>query len=304
MGATQGDQVCTKPQERLVAIYPKEGTFWHEHPFGILDPAVATWVTPEQVEAARVFTEFVLTPPMQRIVMTEGFMRPANPAVPLEFPLVPENGVDPAQPTTVLDVPDIQVITAIQQSWVFVKKQADIMLVIDVSGSMNDDNKIEEARQAALAFLDGMEPNNRVGLAFFNNEYQVRVPLGLFEQNGQQIRSHIQSMRADGGTELYDAIRQAVSTINTEDDSERIRAVVILSDGQDTGERGVSLNDALNAINASRDSLNPVIVVPVAYGSDADINALNNVARTSATEVQAADPENISRVLELIGSFF
>ncbi|MBC8099362.1 MAG: substrate-binding domain-containing protein, partial [Armatimonadetes bacterium] len=62
-GGRQGDEICNKPQERLVAIYPEEGTFWHEHPFGIV---TAEWVTTEQQAAARVFTAFVLTPDMQR----------------------------------------------------------------------------------------------------------------------------------------------------------------------------------------------------------------------------------------------
>lgn len=52
-GAKQGDETCNKPQEQLVAIYPKEGTFWDEHPFGIVN---ADWVTPEQKDAARLFT--------------------------------------------------------------------------------------------------------------------------------------------------------------------------------------------------------------------------------------------------------
>ncbi len=32
------------PPEKLVALYPKEGTFWHEHPFGIPN---ASWVSDE-----------------------------------------------------------------------------------------------------------------------------------------------------------------------------------------------------------------------------------------------------------------
>jgi Ca-activated chloride channel family protein len=32
-----------QPPERLVALYPKEGTFWHEHPFGIVN---VDWVKP------------------------------------------------------------------------------------------------------------------------------------------------------------------------------------------------------------------------------------------------------------------
>ena len=203
-----------------------------------------------------------------------------------------------------LDVPAPEGISAIQQSWAFVKKQADILLVIDVSGSMGNDGKIDQARQAALAFLDGMEPTNRVGLAFFSNGYELRVPVANFETNESQLRSHIQSMRPEGGTELYMAVRDSVKAMTEDTSDGRIRAVVVLSDGEDTGERNISLNDAVSSIAASRDSLNPVIVVPVAYGADADINALNAIARASATRVVSGDPENINSVLEIISSYF
>jgi Ca-activated chloride channel family protein len=289
-----------QPPEQLVALYPKEGTFWHEHPLAVVN---ASWVSPEQAEAARLFIDYVLTPDVQRIVMEQGF-RPANPDVELGFPFVEENGIDPAGPATVLDVPAPEVIAAIQQSWAFVKKQADILLVIDVSGSMGNDGKMEQARQAALAFLDGMEPTNRVGLAIFSNGYELRVPVANFETNESQLRAQIQSLRPEGGTELYMAVRDSVKAMTEDETDGRIRAVVVLSDGEDTGERNISLNDAVTSINASRDSLNPVIVIPVAYGADADINALNAIARSSATRVVSGDPENINSVLEIISSYF
>jgi Ca-activated chloride channel family protein len=111
-----------------VALYPKEGTFWHEHPFAIPD---ADWVTPEQRTAAQTFTEYGRSTPVQEKVLESGF-RPVNPDVTIGYPIVPELGVDPNQPSTVLNVPDPAVIAAVQTSWAYVKKQADIVLM-DIS---------------------------------------------------------------------------------------------------------------------------------------------------------------------------
>jgi Ca-activated chloride channel family protein len=288
------------PPEPLVALYPKEGTFWHEHPFGIVN---ADWVTPEQQEAARVFTDYVLTPAVQLRIMENGF-RPANPDVELAFPFVPENGVTVEGPRTVLDVPDPEVIAAIQQSWAFVKKQADIYLLIDISGSMLNDGKLEQAKQAAEAFLNGMESANRVGLALFNNDVEIRVPLDEFETNEQQLRANIRSLRADGGTELFASITQVVGLLGKDTETDRIRAIVVLSDGEDTGDQGYTLNDVVNTITSSREDRNPIIVIPVAYGSDAKIIDLNAIARASATSVQSGDPANIQSVFEIISSYF
>ena len=36
-----------KPEKPLVAIYPKEGTFWSDHPVGVVD---AAWVTADAID--------------------------------------------------------------------------------------------------------------------------------------------------------------------------------------------------------------------------------------------------------------
>jgi Ca-activated chloride channel family protein len=289
-----------QPPEKLVALYPKEGTFWHEHPFAI---PTADWVTVEQREAAKVFTEFIRSEPIQIKVMENGF-RPVNPSVTVGYPIAPELGVDPNQPTTILEVPDPEVIAAVQASWQFVKKQADVLLVIDTSGSMAGD-KIEQAKAAAAAFVENMPPQNQVGLVRFDSQVIPLVPLASAEGNRAQILSQIAGLQAEGDTSLYDAIAESIellaSTRGSGDD--RIQAVVVLSDGQDTSSQR-ALQQATQLIEASRGDRNPVVVIPVAYGGDADINALNSIARSSATRVQSGDPENIQQVLEIISSYF
>ncbi len=307
-----------QPPEKLVALYPKEGTFWHEHPFAITN---ADWVTPEQRQAAKTFTDYIRSEPVQQKIMESGF-RPAIPQVEVGYPIVPELGVDPNQPATVLDVPDPAVVAAVQASWQFVKKQADVLLVIDTSGSMSGD-KIEQAKTAAQAFLDNMPAQNRVGLVTFDSQPQAldfnvnsRVyidpttadaieSLASFEGGQAQIRGHIDGIEAGGDTSLYDAIGQAVELLkaNRSDADDRIQSIVVLSDGQDTSSFS-SLQEVTQLIQTNREDRNPVIVIPVAYGGDADINALNGIARASATRVQSGDPENIQKVLEIISSYF
>jgi len=290
-----------KPPEKLVALYPKEGTFWHEHPFGIPN---APWVTDEQRAAAKVFTEYVRGETVQRKVLENGF-RPVNPDVPIGYPITPELGVDPNQPTNILTVPDPDVIAAVQASWQYVKKQGDILLVVDTSGSMEGD-KIDQARQAGIAFMDKMPTQNRVGLMLFSDEPKMMTPLGLVEDVKGKITQQMSSMQADGSTSLYDALGAAIDALQnmeTPEGEDRIRAVVVLSDGQDTNSLA-RLNDVLEKISSARSGRDPVLVIPVAYGSDADISALNSIAQASATKVQSGDPNDIQKLLEIISSYF
>lgn len=291
-----------KPPEKLVALYPKEGTFWHEHPFSI---PIADWVTDEQRAAAKVFAEYVRSEAVQRKIMEQGF-RPVNPKVPIGYPIAPELGVDPNQPATVLAVPDPDVIAAVQASWQYVKKQGDILLVIDISGSMGGD-KIDQVRTAAVKFLDAMPKQNRLGLTVFNDRAQELVPPGLVEDVSGEIRADIEGLQAKNGTALYDTLIQTVeelqTTAATADNRDRIRAIVLLSDGQDTASSS-TLNQVIAKISEARTGRSPVLIIPVAYGSDADIGSLNSIAQASATKVQSGDPKDIQKLLEIISSYF
>jgi Ca-activated chloride channel family protein len=261
------------------------------------------WVTEEQRIAAQEFTRYVLTVPVQELIMSYGF-RPANPAVALADPFVEENGVDPAGPPTLLELPDVDVMLAIQESWSSVRKQGDIMLLIDVSGSMLEDNKIGQAQQAALAFLDGIESGSRIGLAVFSDEWQVLVPIGPLETSEAALREAIGGLQANGGTSLHAAIRETVNLFNAGEDEGRIRAVVLLSDGKNETDNPTTLNEAIQAILDSQNSLNPVFVFPVAYGNNADTTTLNRIGRTSSTIVRPGDPGNILDVLQEISGYF
>jgi Ca-activated chloride channel family protein len=290
-----------KPPEKLVALYPKEGTFWHEHPFAIPN---ADWMTEEQRTAAKLFTEYILSEAVQRKVLENGF-RPVNSAVPIGYPIVAELGVDPNQPTTVLNVPDPDVIAAVQASWQYVKKQGDILVVIDRSGSM-EGAKIDQVKQAAVLFLDKMPSQNRVGLTIFNDYVQELVAPDLVEEVKNEIAGYISNLEATGGTALYDTLIQTIDTLIATEPAEgedRIRAIVLLSDGMDTASNS-TLNDVLAKIQEGRSGRNPILIIPVAYGSDADIAALNSIARASATKVQSGDPEDIAKLLEIISSYF
>ncbi len=313
-GAVQGDQQCRKPtgDDPLVALYPKEGTYWHEHPFGIVN---ADWVTAEQKMAALLFTDFVLTEGPQRRIMQEGF-RPALASITLEYPLAAENGVDSSQPNTVLDVPEAEAIVAIQETWGQVKKSADVILLVDISGSMRNEGRLDQARLGITALLERMNPRNRISLMAFSDEVSVWTGMDTFERVGGRILDQVNCtgtgacLQPTSGTALYNAVLESVQVMEEiSTDSSRIRLVLLLSDGQDTCDvahslRCSSLNDVVQVIEATYVDANPVIVVPIAYGSDADQRTLGSIARASRVEVVSGDPATIIQVLEQLSGYF
>jgi len=294
LGKTQ-----VRPPEKLVALYPKEGTFVHDHPFAIPD---APWVSEEQRKAAEAFTRYFLSPAVQQKVMAAGF-RPANRDVPLGYPISPEVGVDPTQPKTLLAVPDPAVIAAVQRSWQLVKKQADVLLLVDTSGSMREDNKLAQAVEAMRVFLEDQPGKNNVGLMRFDSDVELLVPSGPLESNRERVLAAVDQLAARGNTALYDAVIAAIEHLQANSSPDRIQAILLLSDGQDTASQA-TLNQAVRAIEEARNSRTPILVIPVAYGRDADVGALNTIGRASDTKVQSGDPESIKKLLDVIGSYF
>ena len=130
----------------VVAVYPKEGTFWSDHPVGVVE---RPWVTPEHRDAAEKYVEFLLDGPQQRRALEFGF-RPGDVAIPLAAPLDTAHGVDPKQPQTTLEVPSATVIKAAVDLWRKRKKHANVVLPIDISGSMRG-KKINNAKAGGRA---------------------------------------------------------------------------------------------------------------------------------------------------------
>jgi Ca-activated chloride channel family protein len=289
----------TSSQLSVVAIYPKEGTFWSDHPYAILN---APWVTAEQKEGAKDFETFLLDKPQQLKAIELGF-RPADPSVPLSAPLDADHGVDVQQPKTVLEVPSADVIQAAQTLWRQTKKPVDVTVVLDISGSMGGD-KIAAARNSVGQFINLLDDNDRLAINVFNNTITPLTPLTTIGPKRADVGRHVSALVEGGGTALYDAVSQAYDEMTTNGDPKHIRALVVMTDGQDTDSSG-TLDELISKIGAtSEEGGNAIKIFTIAFGSDADQSVLKKVADAAGGQEYAADPKTISQTYAAIATFF
>jgi Ca-activated chloride channel homolog len=282
----------------IVAIYPKEGTFWSDHPAGIVE---REWVTPEHRAAAQAYVAFLLERKQQERAMAFGF-RPADPAIALAAPIDRDHGVDPREPQTTLEVPDPTVVNAVLDMWSRVKRNARVVLAVDVSGSMNDQNKIASAREGAAAFVSALGDRDEVALLTFNSQVAWAMPQAPVAAARQKLLALIGGLYADGGTALYDGVDRAYDSFVASAEPTRITAIVVLSDGADRNST-VKLDALLKKIRFDNEG-HAVRVFTIGYGSDARAQELQAIAEATQGRYYEGKPDNIREVFKDISTFF
>jgi Ca-activated chloride channel family protein len=94
------------------------------------------------------------------------------------------------------------------------RDEATVMLVIDVSGSMNADDvdptRMEAAQRAATRFLDRLPERFQVGLVTFSSEAETLVPPTT---DREAVRNALATLTANGGTAMGDGLARALDVI-------------------------------------------------------------------------------------------
>ena len=307
------------PRVPLVAIYPEEGTLYSDNPFIVLD---TEWVDADEKAAAALFEEYVQQPANQEKVMEFGF-RPNNPSVALADPIVTANGVDPTQPTAELQVPSPEVLVGILESWAELRKEARVLLVLDISGSMGEPagdgrTRLDLAQEAAISALDQFKATDDVGLWVFSTELggadpNVRelVPLGPIGEQRDVLAEQIAAQFPTNGTPLYDVTEKAYESMVATYDPEKINAIVLLTDGEnddgipdDDDQQFADLIEALQA-GSEGSSSQPVRLFTISYGETADVITLRAISQaTQAATYNASNPATINQVFTAVISNF
>jgi Ca-activated chloride channel homolog len=107
----------------------------------------------------------------------------------------------------------------------------DLALLIDTSVSMAP--RLGFVQKAATGFVDALRDGDRAAVYAFNSHVR---PLQAFTADRGLVRDAIQSATAAGGTALYNAVYVALRAFQkvAEDGLVRRRAIVVLTDGEDT----------------------------------------------------------------------
>ncbi len=291
---------CTAKPFPLVAVYPKEGTFWETHPAAIVQ---ADWVTEEMKEGAGKFLDFLTSREQQAKAPTFGF-RPALAGMALQSPFDAAHGVNPDAQRKELEYLSEDLFQRANALWHEVKKKASVWVLLDTSGSMKGE-PMEAAKKGAIGFLKQMEPGDYVRVISFNSAVAPLGNAGPVREVGESLGERVAGLYAEGNTALHDSLVFAL------DEVEKARAgskdarsfgIVLLSDGRDTSSRS-NRPDVFDRLPKVEDTAG-TRVFSIAYGGEADEDFLKNVSERSNAVMLKGGSADVEKLYHQIASYF
>ncbi|WP_460365865.1 substrate-binding domain-containing protein [Actinocorallia lasiicapitis] len=311
-GNTNGDPAAygehPPPQTRLAAIYPKEGTYSSDHPYVQL-----SWMDADRRAVAADFLSFLRSPESQAAFQRYGYRDFEGRTGPVA---TPENGIPPDAQITELNQFSPEVVKAVLDGWNRLRKRANVLLVIDKSGSMEakvdgtGKTRLELAKNAAVDALGQFGPDDSVGLWEFSSkqdgdrDHRQLVAPGPISRIGPELRERIQAITPGGQTGLYNTVAAAFEQMRAAQSPDAINAVVFLTDGKnERSPAGLSYDNLLTTLGKPR--AESVRVFTVGYGAEADQDVLTTIAETTeARSYDARDPRQIDDIFAGVISNF
>jgi Ca-activated chloride channel homolog len=224
-------------------------------------------------------------------------------AAPRGAPALASLGGDPPDPATI----DMALST-----WTAVTSPGRLLAVIDVSGSMlqpvptaGGASREQVTVEAALRGLALLDDSWAAGLWTFSTQldgatdYRQLVPIGPLSDNRQALLSQLDSIKPkpNGDTGLYDTTLAAYKAVQASWDPSRVNSVVIMTDGKNEDQQGISLDQLVNNLKQTMDPARPIEVIAIGIGNDVSEAELKRITDTTGGGTFIApDPAKIGDI--------
>ncbi|WP_152187434.1 VWA domain-containing protein [Georgenia satyanarayanai] len=220
-------------------------------------------------------------------------------------------------PAGVLPQPAAADADAVVTLWRTVAVDMRMLAVIDVSGSMlqpaGDRTRIALAGASAQTALSVFPLTSQVGLWVFSTDHpggtdwtELAPVLPLHAESGAGIHRDAlleaaaalsDHVRPGADTGLYDTVLDAYRQVQETYEPGYVNSVVLLTDGVNEDDDGISLDELLAELQARIDPSRPVPVITVGMGPGADEEVLRLIsAQTGGRSYLARDPADIRTV--------
>lgn len=295
-----------RPQNPIVALYPKEGTLALDYPI-----VIAT--KDEQVgKAAELFKQELTSPGAAKILQQNGFRTTLGKGD--AATLTAANGVS-AKAVRAMKPPGAASVTQISQAWSRLKLGARILSLIDISGTMAEKppgTNLTRMQLVVGASIEGLKlfpDKSEIGTWVFSThlngkgvDYKETIPIGpLGAKIGDVTRREalIRDLNAikaipTGDTGLNDTLAAAYTKMKAEYEPDKVNTIIVFTDGigNDDPDGGISNAEILRRLRSEFDKAQPVSIIIVALGADDPAGRKQMRAIAAATEGAAFFPRS------------
>ncbi|MGH8589928.1 MAG: VWA domain-containing protein, partial [Gammaproteobacteria bacterium] len=184
----------------------------------------------------------------------------------------------------------------------------DIVLALDNSGSMRQNDPAALTRQAVATFVGQMDPDTHIGMVFFDGDAREVLPLTrLGDTTAEALNQKLDGLDYRGQrTNLAAALERVIYSLKQQGRAEASRSVVFLTDGViDMGDRTKDRDSArwLRDELAADAAEHGIAIFSIALGDQADVLLLHSLAqKTEGDYFRAERTEDLAAVLAEIES--
>ncbi len=165
----------------------------------------------------------------------------------------------------------------------------EVVLIVDTSTSMEIE-PMEAVKDAALSFIDRLQPGTQVAVVEFNTEPVLLNPLS---DDLDEARATVSGLTSTGFTALYDAVAAGLEVFDDDGDDAQ-RTMVLIADGEDNNST-TTLDEAVELLE---DSGVPMHVAEL-NTDRLDVEALEALAgATDGALVSTEDPEELTEIYQ------
>lgn len=286
------------PSVPLVSIKSNKAVAYADYPFAVLR---APWVTDAGTRLANDFLKLAQSAAGRNAYNAAGF----GPVM---------------QPAATDRHPTAEAVSQLLGMWTVLQRENNVLVALDTSGSMTakvpgtGSTRLQMMQRAAAQGISLLNNQSIIGLWEFSTnltpttDYRELVPVGLAGADvggvprRQAMVGAIQQLTAKGDTGLYDTVLAAYLAMQKAWRPNAQNVLVVITDGKNDDANGLSLEQLLEKLKAANRSDQPLYVIGIAVGPEADAAALEQIAQATGGRTFVAR-DDVSAIQQVVLAF-